>query len=157
MKKLQQFAACCLLLTFFSCSNNASQDNANQTFYGEKFNLENVVESAGLKALAQQGKATDIIVTGKVNSVCQKKGCWMTIDLGNKEEMRVTFKDYGFFVPKDCAGKEATFKGAASFDTTAVDVLKHYAEDEGLAQEEIDKITEPEIALVFEASGVVLK
>ena len=81
----------------------------------------------------------------------------MTIDLGNNEEMRVAFKDYGFFVPKDCDGKEATFKGTATFDTTSVADLQHYASDEGLAQEEIDKITEPEIALVFEAMGVVIK
>lgn len=81
----------------------------------------------------------------------------MTIDLGNNEEMRVTFKDYAFFVPKDSDGKEATFKGTATFDTTSVADLQHYASDEGLAQEEIDKITEPEIALVFEATGVVIK
>lgn len=141
----------------YSCGNNTNKTSAEPEFFGEKFALENIIPATQLKQLAEEGKADDIIVSGKINAVCKKKGCWMTIDLGNEEEMRVTFKDYGFFVPKDCDGKEAVFKGFATFDTTSVADLKHYAEDEGLPQEEIDKITEPEIALVFEAEGVAIK
>lgn len=149
-KTLFLFAAS---LAIYSCGNKTAE-TATGTFYGEEFKIENAVAATELTALAKEGKATDIVVTGKINEACKKKGCWMTIDLGNNEEMRVTFKDYAFFVPKDCDGKTATFKGTATFDTTSVADLQHYASDEGLAQEEIDKITEPEIALVFEATGV---
>ena len=38
-----------------------------------------------------------------------------------------------------------------------VDYLKHLAEDANASQEEIDAITEPELALVFEATGVHIK
>lgn len=155
MKKL--FFLFAASLAIYSCSNGKKEITGVQTFYGTEFKIENAVAATALPALAKEGKATDVIVEGKVNAVCKKKGCWMTIDLGNNEEMRVTFKDYGFFVPKDCDGKEATFKGTATFDTTSVADLQHYASDEGLSQEEIDKITEPEIALVFEATGVVIK
>ena len=144
-------------LAIYSCSNKATTNAEGQTFYGEEFKIENVIPASQLKELALQGKANDVVVESKVNTVCKKKGCWMTVDLGNSEEMRVTFKDYSFFVPKDCDGKTVTFKGAASFDTTAVEMLQHYAEDEGLSKEEIAKITEPEVALVFEATGVVIK
>ncbi len=144
-------------LAIYSCSNKTTTNAEGQTFYGEEFKVENVVLAAQLFELAQLGKSSDVVVTGKVITACKKKGCWMTVDLGNNQEMRVTFKDYEFFVPKDCDGKEATFKGTASFDTTAVEMLQHYAEDEGLSKEEIAKITEPEIALVFEATGVVIK
>lgn len=156
MKNLKLLTAYCLLLTVFSCGNKTTE-TATGTFYGTEFKVENAVAATALPALAKEGKATDVVVTGKINEACKKKGCWMTIDLGNNEEMRVTFKDYGFFVPKDCDGKEATFKGTATFDTTSVADLQHYASDEGLSQEEIDEITEPEIALVFEATGVVIK
>jgi hypothetical protein len=41
-----------------------------------------------------------VIFEGSIAEVCQKKGCWMKVvsdssDIGT----RVTFKDYGFFVP----------------------------------------------------------
>ncbi|MBK6732010.1 MAG: DUF4920 domain-containing protein [Bacteroidetes bacterium] len=57
-------------------------------------------------------------VKGTVTSVCQNKGCWMKLDLGNGESMRVTFKDYGFFVPKEKQGlgkKDNPFIFAAPF------------------------------------------
>jgi hypothetical protein len=38
-----------------------------------------------------------------------------------------------------------------------VEALRHYAEDGGKTADEIAAITEPEIELVFEASGVRLK
>jgi hypothetical protein len=41
-------------------------------------------------------------------------------------------------------------------DTTTVEELKHFAEDDGKSKEEIEKITEPKIEMVFEASGVKL-
>lgn len=154
MKKL--FFLFAASLAIYSCSNKTAEQTT-ETFYGEKFTVENTVTASALTALAKEGKATDVVVEGTINAVCKKKGCWMTIATGEAEEMRVTFKDYGFFVPKDCDGKTAIFKGTATFDTTSVADLQHFAEDEGLAQEEIDKITEPEIAMVFEATGVVIK
>jgi hypothetical protein len=81
----------------------------------------------------------------------------MLIDKGDGTTMRVKFKDYGFFVPKDCAGKTAIMEGRAFFRTVSVDELKHYAEDAGKSKEEIEKIKEPQKALAFEAEGVILK
>jgi hypothetical protein len=69
----------------------------------------------------------------------------------------VTFKDYGFFVPLESGGKTALMKGIAYYDTISVEMLKHYAEDAGKSEEEIALITEPELAISFEASGVKLK
>ena len=47
-------------------------------------------------------------------------------------------------------------EGYAYNDTTSVQMLRHYAEDGGESQAAIDKITEPEVAVVFEASGVII-
>ena len=96
-------------------------------------------------------------VKGKVDAVCKKKGCWMTIQQAEGDPMRVTFKDYGFFMPLDIEGKTTIFEGEAKVDTTSVDMLRHYAEDEGLAKEEIEKITEPEISVSFVATGVIVE
>ncbi len=81
----------------------------------------------------------------------------MTINLGEDKEMRVRFKDYDFFVPKDAAGKFTIVQGFAKIDTTSIDELKHYLKDAEASQEEIDAITEPKINYSFEAEGVIIK
>jgi Domain of unknown function (DUF4920) len=96
-------------------------------------------------------------LTGKVSEVCQKKGCWMTlVSEQGKPEMRVTFKDYAFFMPLDLAGKRVVVDGYAYVEMTPVDVLRHYAEDAGKSKEEIAAITEPKREVSFEAAGVVI-
>jgi len=97
-------------------------------------------------------------VAGNVFEVCQKKGCWMTLksEQPGQPEMRVTFKDYAFFMPKDLSGKRVVVEGYAYVETTSVDVLRHYAEDGGKSKEEIAAITEPKREVSFEAVGVIV-
>ena len=45
--------------------------------------------------------------------------------------IRVTFQDYGFFVPKDIAGKTVVVEGVLSRRRLSADEAKHYAEDSG--------------------------
>jgi hypothetical protein len=101
----------------------------------------------------------EVKVEGKVEKVCQAKGCWMNIvsDDGSKEVMFVKFKDYGFFMPKDISGKTVVMNGRAFKEETSVDELRHYAEDEGKSKEEIEAIKEPKVELKFMADGVILK
>lgn len=126
-------------------------------WYGEKFDTNGYKDVKDLPALfAQNGNAT-YVVSGKMNECCQKKGCWMTLDMGEQSPMRVTFRDYGFFMPLNSAGRTLIMSGIAMNDTTSVEVLRHYAEDAGKSKEEIEAITEPEIELVFEATGVYIR
>ncbi len=99
----------------------------------------------------------EIKLTAQVNEVCQMKGCWMTLDLENGEEVMVRFKDYASFVPKDASGKIAVVEGRAYLDEVSVETLRHYAEDAGKSQDEINAITEPETRLSFVADGVLIK
>lgn len=91
-----------------------------------------------------------------INEACQKKGCWMNVDLGKGNDMMVRFKDYGFFVPKDSGGSTAIIEGVAYREVVSVDMLRHYAEDAGKSEEEIAKINSPETKLSFEATGVLI-
>jgi len=102
------------------------------------------------------GDTTNIKFTAKVNSVCQKMGCWMRLDIGGEAESLVKFKDYGFFVPKDIAGDEVIVQGKAFVEETSVEDLKHFAEDGGKTKEEIDAITEPALTFSFISEGVLL-
>jgi hypothetical protein len=55
-----------------------------------------------------------ITVQGKVRRACSRKGCWMELAetlTSQSPGCRVTFKDYGFFVPTDSEGARATVEG----------------------------------------------
>ena len=106
---------------------------------------------ASLKA----GDTIPMKFSSQVNTVCQNKGCWMRVNLG-EEEALVKFKDYGFFVPKDIAGQEVIMEGVAFVDEMSVEDQKHFAQDAGKTQEEIDAITEPKRTLSFISSGVLV-
>ena len=93
--------------------------------------------------------------TTKVNEVCQSKGCWMLLDLGEDEAM-VRFKDYGFFMPKNIADREVIVNGKAYVSEMSIDEQRHYAEDAGKTQEEIEAINEVKKTLSFEADGVLV-
>jgi hypothetical protein len=93
---------------------------------------------------------------GTVTEVCQSKGCWMKIKLSEEEEVMVKFKDYGFFVPKDIAGKEVIVRGKAFKKEMSIEDQQHFAKDAGKTDEEIKKITKIKKAYGFEADGVLL-
>ena len=80
-------------------------------------------------------------VTGTVVASCQNKGCWMTWTKTD-QTMMVSFKDYGFFVPMDMAGKQVVIEGIAEIRTVGVDEQRHLAQDGGASEEEINAITE---------------
>lgn len=124
------------------------------TSFGENFRPGKSVVNA--TELTEDMKNQTVEVKGEVESVCQVKGCWMKIKLANGETMRVTFKDYGFFMPKDLAGNSVIFKGVPTVSTTSVKDLKHFAKDAGKTDEEIAQITEPKVEMTFEATGVLI-
>ena len=105
----------------------------------------------------KEGDTLEVKFKSEINEVCQKKGCWMTLDLADDKEAFVKFKDYGFFVPKNAQDKEVIVNGKAFVSAESVDVLKHYAKDAGKSQAEINKIKKPEITYAFRASGVLIK
>ncbi len=146
-----------------SCGNsnqsteNVETDSIAITKHGEAITEEGAISSADFLSKFESKDSLEVKLTANITEVCSKKGCWMKLDMDNGKTMRVTFKDYGFFVPKDAAGRTAIIQGVAKIDTVDVATLKHYAEDADASQEEIDAITEPEINYAFEAVGVIIK
>ena len=149
-----------LLLVVFACNQTA--EPAAVTEEGEFFGAE--FDPSGAKPVAVvlnelAGKDTlDTKIVGTVESVCKKKGCWANVTSTNTDqEFFVKFKDYAFFLPLDCEGREVVLEGKAYREVTSVDELRHYAEDEGASEEEINAITEPTEELKFMASGAFLR
>jgi hypothetical protein len=157
MKKL--IFAVAAAFAMFACNSNKQENKqeAGLMYFGDSITTDGATDASQLVTMLQAKDSLPVKVEGKVTAVCQKKGCWMKMDLGNNQTMRITFKDYGFFVPKDASGKTAIVDGYAYNDTISVDELRHYAEDAGSSKEEIEKIVNPEVEFSFEAKGVILK
>ena len=151
-----------VMMISVSCKNNDKPiitDEKGQHF-GEMISDVGAISFSELVIKMDQSDEVEAVVTGNVGSVCQAKGCWMNIvdsDGGTSEEMLVRFKDYGFFMPLDIAGKDVIMRGKAYKEETSVDELRHYAEDEGKSAEEVAAITESIIELKFMADGVILR
>lgn len=154
MKLFNTFAAVLLVVL---CQVSCKQETIKGDYFGEEFKISNKVDktSAPYEGLV----ATDTLQTqimGEVTEVCQAKGCWMKVKLDSEDEVFVRFKDYGFFVPKDAAGKKVVMNGAAFLEEMSVEDQKHYAEDEGASEDELAQITAPKKTLRFEADGVLI-
>lgn len=127
------------------------------SYHGKKITETGAIAATQLPTKMADKAQMPAKVEGTVESVCKVKGCWMKVKTGDGQTMRVTFKDYGFFVPKDIVGKTVVVEGTAETTTTPVADLRHFAQDAGKSKEEIEKITEPEKALTFVADGVIVK
>lgn len=132
------------------------EDHATGKF-GSSFEIADPKPVSALPQLLSNADSVQAVFEGKISEVCQKKGCWMTLDMGDGQVVRVTFKDYGFFVPKNAGGRRAILKGVASKEIISVEMLKHYAQDRGASKEEIEAIRDPETEWSIVAEGVVIE
>ncbi len=166
MKKIVSILAITLALA--SCKDNdkkpetqeIEKQEVNYTSVGMEINDADALPAARMAEHYKAMKVGDTVnskMIGKVEEVCQSKGCWMKVDLENGEQVMVKFKDYAFFMPKDLAGKEVVLNGKAFVNEVPVDEQRHYAEDGGATPEEIAAITAPKKTFSFEADGVLIK
>ena len=126
--------------------------------FGEKISDKNLLSKKEIIETYKNLKVGDTAIVkfaAKVNEVCQSKGCWMRLNIGDQEAM-VKFKNYGFFMPKNIADKDVIVHGKAFIAEISIEEQRHYAEDAGKSEEEIAVIIEVEKTLSFEADGVLL-
>ncbi|HLW32668.1 MAG TPA: DUF4920 domain-containing protein [Aequorivita sp.] len=160
-------------MVFLGCKNGNSDEKSivdtgainheqeiaiNYQSYGDEITDEVVLTQSEMMEKYNNLKVGDTLIlkfASEVKEVCQKKGCWMKMDMGEKEAM-IRFKDYGFFMPKDIAGQEVIVEGKAYIEEMSVEDQRHYAEDGGKSAEEIAAILEPKKTLAFEAHGVLI-
>lgn len=155
MKKFFQLLAIACLVSSVAFAQTPKSAVKGQT-YGEKISKSGAIPVAKLESKMATNETYDTKIKGKVLEVCTKKGCWIKLDNGTSEPLRVTFKDYGFFMPSDIVGKTIALDGSSKKTTSTVEELKHYAEDAGKSKEEIAKITQPKKAISYEAKGVLV-
>ncbi|MCT2409655.1 DUF4920 domain-containing protein [Chryseobacterium antibioticum] len=112
------------------------------------------VDKLSKKLKKDNKKVEGVAVKGKVTDVCEKKGCWLTIQTEDNSQFFVKMKDYAFFVPTALKGKTIVLEGTAERKVTSIDEQKHYAEDAKKPQAEIDAITTPKEEIRFVANGI---
>jgi hypothetical protein len=140
-----------LLLGPLLCISQEVSKERSLNYYGEK------VSSKSLADLSQIDEGSLMKVQGTILSSCPKKGCWMQVKV-EADTLQVTFKDYGFFVPKKgLENKTVIIEGFAKRDTLSIQKLRHYAEDAGKSKADINQINSPEFKISFVANGVIIK
>lgn len=97
--------------------------------FGAKFTLAKPVPLTDAVKSATDSAST-VLVSGEVEAVCKKKGCWMVIKDGT-ESARVLMKDRAFAVPMDCRGKQVRIEGTLASRTFTEKQVKHLAKDGG--------------------------
>ena len=138
-------------------SSSPAADMPSSGHFGAAFAMTEAPQP--LKAIMDKSgdfSGKTVKVSGKVQSVCKKKGCWLVLqtDEAIARDVRITFKDYGFFAPKDCAGKEAIVEGVFSRTLVKEATRKHLAEDGGKDPSKVEGDAE-EYRLV--ATGLEIK
>lgn len=115
---------------------------------------ERVAFAAALKEPAKYaGKA--VVIEGVVNRVCKMEGCWMEIaPQADAASIRVTFKNHGFFVPKDADGTR--FRAVGEFTVKKLDkeMVEHLVKEDGAKVQTNPDGTADEVTFI--ATGVEL-
>ncbi|WP_018478202.1 DUF4920 domain-containing protein [Pontibacter roseus] len=164
MKKLLALAL--IAASCYGCSQTkpetevteATEATASENTYGAAFVEDNVLTASQLQQAVTGQDSIQATVTAEVVESCQSKGCWMDVKLEDGSTMKVTFRDYGFFLPvEDLSGKTVVFTGTAKHEVISVEDQRHFAEDAGKSAEAIQAITAPREELRFVADGVILK
>ncbi len=92
-------------------------------------------------------------ISGSVDSVCQKKGCWLVVKDG-EAQARILMKDHGFTVPMDSKGKPVVVEGTIEARTFNEAQVKHLEKDAG---KDPATVTGERTEYVLTATAVELK
>ena len=146
---------------------------AQAKVYGEDFVTPRGGEytvSQVFEEMKDKKKLKNIVVGGQLSSVCQMKGCWVTIknpgdkvkinscdetaiSLKAQKEMRVMFKGHSFSVPKDLTG-DVMVMGTVQKKKLSKYQVKHFLKDLGCPKEQIEAIKSPIYKYQMKATGL---
>ena len=125
--------------------------------FGEMITQEEAILASNLDGLFTDHDTVAAKLSGHIKASCKHTGCWMDLDMNGKDVLHVTFKNDGFTIPLDAAGKDAIVKGIAYRELIPVETLRNYAREDGKSKDEINAITQPEWEYDFIADGVIIQ
>jgi hypothetical protein len=125
--------------------------------FGEPLGPGETVKLSTLLSEPAKYRDKSVIVEAEVRKACSRKGCWMEVSESKDAAApacRVTFKDYGFFVPLDSAGSRARMQATVTVETVAANYVQHLEEEGARFPKKNPDGTADEVRLV--ATGVEL-
>ena len=162
MKKI----ICVLSLVF---ANTASAKVYGESFTNPKGGAQTVVAVMGQMAKGKTNSLNAVAVKGEISSVCQAKGCWITLKTKKgaktdtcaeslkgasaQQEVRVMFKDHSFEVPKKLKGDVVVF-GNLERKKLSKYQRKHLLKDAGCSKSDIKKVKGDMFKYQMTATGV---
>lgn len=131
--------------------------------YGGETKLTDADAVSAAKVVADPAAYADkhVRVTGTVSDVCSVKGCWLRVAptgaAKGSPDLFIKFADppTGRLVPAEALGQPVTVEGTLKQGTLSEKAARHFKEDAGAAQEEIEKIVGPQKQLLV--SGAVVQ
>ena len=119
--------------------------------FGTEFALKETKPLSQILASGKDALPKDAVqVSGKIDSVCQKMGCWMVVKDGEMQA-RILMKDHSFTVPMDTKGKGVVVEGTLEARTFSDAQVKHLEKDGG---GDPSKVGGERTEFVLTASGV---
>lgn len=124
--------------------------------YGAALTEQPATRLEALLASPDEYAGKTVLVEGRVRRACSRKGCWLEIakDASEGAACRVTFKDYGFFVPTDSAGALARVQGTVELTQVKRAQVEHLEGEGATFAHKNDDGTATEVRIV--ATGVEL-
>jgi hypothetical protein len=107
-----------------------------ETFGAPLPETDEVLSLADLLSGADDYLGRLVLVETRIAQVCQKKGCFFIAQEG-PAIARVSFKDYGFFVPSDSAGKRVRLAGVLQRELVGTGEAQHMNQDLGQPEEPV--------------------
>jgi len=134
---MMQFLLLCAVLIGFSnfaqsetlrLSQPVASDANSETFGAIFANSLPLVYLSVLDKAPQIHLDNEFTLRAPIAKVCQKKGCFFIIQAENRV-FRVSFKDYGFFIPTDSAGKQVVLNGRLVQKDLSPKQASHFQKD----------------------------
>ncbi len=141
-----------ILLSCQKQKENQETSDVSLSYYGEQIESTAAIEASSISHHMQATDSMEMKIEGMITDVCKQKGCWMKVDMGGGQSLMVRFKDYGFFVPIESAGKMTIIDGMLKKEV----VENEKGDDADAACHEDDKLQNNE-RYSFVARGVAIK
>ena len=123
---------CTALANVIRLSDPVDETATHEVFGSAMMAAAEPVSLAGIMAAPASHQGKTLVIKTRVAKVCQKKGCFFIAQQG-RHALRVSFKDYGFFVPTDIGGKTVTLLGELVERTLTAEQAAHFNQDAGAA------------------------
>jgi hypothetical protein len=131
----------------------AAPDTGVPGHFGAAFALKDARPLATVLAAGKDVSKEPVQVSGTVDSVCQKKGCWLVMKDG-EAQARILMKDHAFNVPMDSKGKPVVVEGTIEARNFTEAQVKHLEKDAG---GDPAKVGGERTEFVLTATGLELK